>query len=451
MTDTALEPPMRIGAPVWPEASWIGSYDRSAPPVRHGKLPLRDGSGYRNARFLVRDGQTAVGFVTAPVVDGAVDADELWRRASALPERQSLRGPIGTALPFFSVIIPTRDRPGPLADAVRSVLETDYPDFELIVVDNGSATDRTAEVVRAVDDERVRLVREPRPGASRARNAGVAAARGDHLAFTDDDVVADRWWLRQLAAGFSRGADIGVVCGMVPTGELATPAQAWFDERVTWASNLTPVTYRLADPPSPRGLFPFEVGRYGTGANMAVRRETWETIGGSDVRLGPGTPTKGGEDLDVFLAALAAGYAVAVEPSSVVWHRHRAELSALRSQVTGYGRGLGAWLTKVALHPRLARHAAPVALPGLRHLAGLIIPWRRNAALREADESVGARRPAPISPGLMTRLRRVEMLGLLSGPASYLLSRWRNRCDPGITRRETTRPPTIGQGMGIVG
>jgi glycosyltransferase involved in cell wall biosynthesis len=85
--------------------------------------------------------------------------------------------------PVFSVIIPTRDRPGALADAVDSVLRQGVDDFELIVVDDASAS---SPIVPA--DPRVRLVRlETNRGPAFARNAGLAAAQGKYVTFLDDD------------------------------------------------------------------------------------------------------------------------------------------------------------------------------------------------------------------------------------------------------------------------
>jgi glycosyltransferase involved in cell wall biosynthesis len=108
---------------------------------------------------------------------------------------------IGTGTPLVSVVVPTHNRSGLLAQTLRSVLWQRGVDLEVLVVDDGS-TDDTAEVVAALGDPRVRLLRHATPqGVSAARNRGVAAAAGRWLAFCDDD---DLWapdkLARQLAA-----------------------------------------------------------------------------------------------------------------------------------------------------------------------------------------------------------------------------------------------------------
>jgi glycosyltransferase involved in cell wall biosynthesis len=113
---------------------------------------------------------------------------------------------VGTGTPLVSVVVPTHNRSGLLTQTLRSVLWQRGVDLEVVVVDDGS-TDDTAEVVAALDDPRVRLLRHGIPrGVSAARNRGVAAAGGRWLAFCDDD---DLWapdkLARQLAAAQATG------------------------------------------------------------------------------------------------------------------------------------------------------------------------------------------------------------------------------------------------------
>ena len=96
--------------------------------------------------------------------------------------------------PRVSVIVPTHNRVGLLAEAVHSVLAQTFADFEVIIVDDGS-TDRTADRVAGIGDPRVQYHYQVNAGPSRARNAGIALARGEFVAFLDDD---DSWLPEKL-------------------------------------------------------------------------------------------------------------------------------------------------------------------------------------------------------------------------------------------------------------
>ncbi|MBT2501653.1 glycosyltransferase family 2 protein [Curtobacterium sp. ISL-83] len=383
-------------APTWSGAVWVGGLDvRDVPADADTVIGLDASDGHATARLLVRDGTAPLGFVDLPLQDGTFTAGALRRAISALPPAE--HPPVPVRLPSTSVVLCTRDRADQLEGALRSLLALDHPDFEIVVVDNAPSDESTRDLVTTVfTDPRVRYVREPTPGLSTARNAGVRAARHEIVAFTDDDVVVDRGWLRAIASGFSRGADVDCVSGLVASGELRTPAQRYFDDRVTWSRNLVPRVYRLATPPADRPLFPFSVGDYGTGANFAMRRDALTRLGGFDEALGVGTVTGGGEDIDMFSRVVLAGSALVVEPAALVWHRHRADVRALRTQAAGYGTGLGAWLTKTALRPRTLGMALVRAPRAVRHL--LVGEAMRPAAAGDPTTDPIATGPTPTGP-----------------------------------------------------
>jgi glycosyltransferase involved in cell wall biosynthesis len=370
-------------------------------------LVLQHGTGFARARLLLRQGQTPLGFVEVPVTDGAVPPDVLARELSGTHSRRTAdasgRRPSGR----ISVVLCTRDRPGPLGDALRSLLAIDDAGFEVVVVDNASATDATDDVVRELSDHRVRTVSEPRPGLARARNRGLREARHDIVAFTDDDVVVDRTWLDGLRRGFGAADRVACVCGMVPSGELRTFTQTYFDQRVTWARSCAPRVYDSAAPPMDQPLFPFQVGQYGTGANFALRRDVAFALGGFDEALGVGSPTRGGEDIDMFVRVLLAGHRLAYEPSAIVWHRHRAEAAALREQIEGYGVGLGAWITKLLLDRRARPMVVRRALRGLLHARRMTRVDLEPGAADTAAEHLAA----------------LELRAALTGPYHYVRAR----------------------------
>jgi GT2 family glycosyltransferase len=387
----ATAPPEEVDGRPWQGAAWVAGVDIAGLVASRDRLILQGSRGYARAQLLIREGMRIRGFAVLPVHesaagDGWIETAELIGAAERLPRGDDV--PTPAYEPKFSVVLCTRDRVSSLAAALQSLRDVDYDDYEIIVVDNASRTQDTAEYVTSLGDPRIRLLTEPIAGLARARNTGLRAARGEIVAYTDDDVVVDRRWLRGLAAGFARG-DVACVSGLVPTGEIRTRTQMWFDRRVSWSDATSVRVYRMDHPPANDPLFPFRVGDFGTGANFAVRRQTLLKLGGFDEALGVGTPTGGGEDLDMFVRVLLDGGALVIEPSAVVWHRHRDDVPALRKQAVGYGLGLGAWLTKLVLRPRTAWMLLRRAPSGLRRGAtmarGDTAPERADRAISDAD------------------------------------------------------------------
>lgn len=408
----SLPPAMPIdGVPEWTGATWVGMLDVGA--VGAGADPEvlcapEQIDGYRRARVLLRAGLTPLEFVDVEVVDGLIRVP--------IPELLVPQDHSDVEQPPISVVVCTHERPEQLRVALASLRTVDYPDFEVIVVDNAPQGPATADVVEEIDDPRFRRVVEPVAGLSSARNRGLTAARHQIVAFTDDDVVADPGWLRGLARGFARDTDVACVCGMVPSGELRTRPQAYFDWRVSWADTMSTRVYSLDDPPHDLPLFPFQIGAYGTGANFAVRRETIRRLGGFDEALGAGTRTRGGEDIDMFFRVLTAGYALANEPSSIIWHRHRSDTDALLVQARGYGLGLGAWLTKVAVNRQHRRLAFSV----LRRRA-------RAVARASADYGAITKPPREFAEEMSSAVGRIEVFSVLGGPVALARERMRGR------------------------
>ncbi len=305
-----------------------------------------------------------------------------------------------------SVVIGTRNRPEHVRDCLRQLLEVDYTSFDVVVVDNAPDTDETRDAFTEVvgEDTRFRYLRLSRPGVSRARNAGIAAATGPLVAFIDDDVRVDRFWLQGLVRAFARVPTAVCVTGLVATREIVGPEQRYFDSRVSWAANLEPRVYH---PTSVEPLHPWAAGRFGAGANMAFRLDAVRVLGGFDVNLGPGTKAKGGEDIDLFVRALLAGGDLVYDPAVLAWHLHRSDPGDLEKQMFGYGVGLTAYLTKHALRPPVAVEMARKLPAAVRHVLYVTqAPQRRGVIGPEAR-----------------RYRRIELTGMVVGPLYYLRSR----------------------------
>ena len=304
--------------------------------------------------------------------------------------------------PFISVVVCTRDRPTQLATCLRRLEQQAYPHFEVVVVDNAPTTDAVRALVEGVarGPAQFRYHAESRPGLSWARNAGVATATGNIIAFLDDDDEADKHWLTGIAAGFSRSRNIGCVAGLILPAQLDNPAEHLFEQLGGHRKGrgFIPDTFSRSGPQSP--LFPLPP--FGTGANMAFRRETLASIGGFDVALGAGTRTCAGEDTLALTLAMLSGYEIAYEPSALMWHHHRSDMDSLTRQLHGYSIGL------TAFYAALLRHR-PGVLPALLKLFPAAGRYLKGAAATPDG-----------APDLLARLNRRHLQGMLLGPLAYV-------------------------------
>lgn len=397
-----IQPAMEFRAHPEPEAVWVGELDISAYLNRDpGEgVELQGAQNYRTAKLLLRERGRVIRFLSVDLQDGRVPENFCDQVIENFCGAEDEDLPIAQK---FSVVICSRERPDDLFEALKSVLRIDYPNFEVLVIDNAPTTTRTEEMLAKYYPQ-VRHVVEPTPGISAARNTGIKHATGEYIAFTDDDVVVDRWWLQALLTAFQAADDIACVTGLVPSGELATKAQRYFDSRVTWSRNIESRIYRVSERYPDLPAFPFSVGAYGTGANFAIRRKNALLF---DVHLGTGRKTGGGDDIDYFFRLLLKKSAIAVCPHAFVWHRHRASEDAVMKQALTYGSGLGAWLLKVALTPR----AWPLLVPRL--VAGARMVNRLGGNQAEGVEVAG-------DPTMDSQIRAAEKRAILKGPALYM-------------------------------
>jgi GT2 family glycosyltransferase len=372
------------------------------------------------ARVLVRLHGDPLGYVpTALPLDVDAVASEARARFAARIAQVEADDRAVPAGDLVSVVVCTRNRASQLVACLDRLAGLTYPRLEILVVDNAPTDDSTRDAVATVTarDPRFRYVREPRPGLSRARNAGLAAATGRYLAYTDDDVAVDPGWIEGLLRGFGRAPGVGCVTGLVATADIAGAAEEYFDARAaSWSTRCEPLLFALDGPGSEDPLFPYSPGVFGTGANLAFDREMLVGLGAFDEALGAGTRTRGGEDLDIFVRVLRAGRAIAYEPAALVWHHHRADREALLGQMFGYGTGLSAFLTKCLLQRDTRRELLGRVPLGLRRMAGI-----RSTTRERLTE------PAAAPRGALLR----EFVGFGAGPLLYLQARRALRVAPG--------------------
>ncbi len=242
--------------------------------------------------------------------------------------------------PLYSVVVTTYNRAATLRGAIDSLLELgpNSPPHEIIVVDNNS-TDDTRAVVEAflpAAHGRLRYVFEARQGASYGRNAGVAAAHGEFVVFTDDDVRVSPAWLAAIAAVFDAHPEMDYTGG---------PIRAiWPSEPPEWLTDWFWSPLALVD----YGAEGAEVRRMPfrclVSANLAVRRAAFEAVGGFDPRYqhAPGAVTAS-EDHELQIRLLDAGYRGWYDPSIEIHAEvqpHRLTLAYHRKWAFDHGRAV---------------------------------------------------------------------------------------------------------------
>ncbi len=233
----------------------------------------------------------------------------------------------------LTLIVCTRNRFPSLRAALAVILGLQCrAPWQLIVVDNGS-TDGTWQWIRSIQSKtsvRVDVVSEPVVGLSRARNAGLRHARGDIVAFTDDDCYPTQSYLNDILDVFSFPS-IDYCGGRVL---LHDPA----DLRISTKTSTTPELF----PPNtfiPAGAM--------MGANMAFSRRVLEVIGPFDVRLGAGSVTRSAEDIDFLFRASCCGFTGIYSPTPTVRHHHGRRSNAdLHTTLKAYDIGRGAYYAK---------------------------------------------------------------------------------------------------------
>ncbi|MEL6469793.1 MAG: glycosyltransferase [Cyanobacteria bacterium J06623_4] len=254
------------------------------------------------------------------------------------------------ALPLVTVAVCTRDRPEDMRRCLSAISQLDYPKLDILVVDNASKTEATQVLVEA-DYPQVRYIKEPRPGLDWARNRAILEAKGEIIAYTDDDVVVDAGWVRGLVQAFLESPDVMAVTGLVVPYELETEAQTLFEDYGGFGRGFQQKRYRLA----PGQSLPWQwlgAGQFGTGANMAYRKSVFETVGYFDPALDVGTVTNGGGDLDMFVRVIRSGYTLVYEPTMLIRHRHRREYAQLKRQLSYNGSLYALWLKHAIAFPR---------------------------------------------------------------------------------------------------
>ena len=271
---------------------------------------------------------------------------------------------------LISVIVPFLNAARTLPYGLDALAAQNHKDFELIFVDNGS-TDESAGLIRQFQSDhpslRLTLISESRRGAAAARNAGVRAAQGEWVAFTDADCVPDPYWLADLAATAAQHGEVAAFAGSILSAVSVEVIPSFLG-----LFTLPPIAReRLYD------RYTLVSGGVPT-ANFMVSKSAFEQAGGFDPDIG-----FYGEDHDLCMRIYQTGGRIRSLTNAFVRHIHRNRLRGLVKQSFGFGRAHALMLK------RITGGALLVLAPGIRIVkTGLGFPIRLWIDLNQADKKL---------------------------------------------------------------
>lgn len=227
---------------------------------------------------------------------------------------------MSSELPHFSVVVPTYERPAQLAACIEALARLDYPRerFEVLIVDDGSASAPLELVERFRGALDVKLFEQENRGPAAARNFGARHARREFLAFTDDDCEPERAWLRAFASRFAE-APARIVGGRTVNALADNPCS----ETSQLIIEVVYAHFNRADGEA----------RFFASNNFAVHAASFREARGFDETF------RTSEDREFCARWLSRGLGMTYEPGAIVRHSHRLAPGSLWRQHFGYGRG----------------------------------------------------------------------------------------------------------------
>ena len=216
-------------------------------------------------------------------------------------------------LPFVSVVVCSYNGSATIRDCMEGLQQLNYPNYEVIVVNDGSK-DKLAEIV---GEYPVRLINTSNRGLSNARNTGMLEAKGEIVAYIDDDAYPDKDWLRYLAYAYQT----------TPHAAIGGPNIA--------PDNDGPIATCVANAPGGpvHVLLTDEIAEHIPGCNMSFRKDVLLELGGFDPIY-----RAAGDDVDLCWRIQHTGRTIGFHPAAFVWHHRRNSLKAYWKQQKGYGK-----------------------------------------------------------------------------------------------------------------
>ncbi len=295
---------------------------RQAEVLAWGIRAMREGGCAGSVMFSFSDawyrgGRDVEGWAFG-LVDGGRNpkpAAEAVRKAFALAPGEAEHA----QLPSFSVICCTHNGARRVVPCLESLVAIDYPDYEVLVIDDGSTDGTRGELERfaARNSHRMAFVTQEHAGLSVARNRGAELAKGEILAFIDDDACADSRWLRFLAVAYGNDA-----------GHVAIGGPNIFPAATSWKEACV-----AAAPGRPHHVMLNETcAEHIPGVNLSVRKDAFFAVGGFDPCF-----RRAGDDVDFCWRVIDAGCSIGFCPGAMVWHAPRRTFRAYLKQQRGYG------------------------------------------------------------------------------------------------------------------
>lgn len=240
---------------------------------------------------------------------------------------EAVMAPDRADVPLVSVVIPTRNRPEYLAEALRALRAGDARAFEAWIMDQSDG-DETQRVVEALGDPRLHYYRMPRLGACPARNLGAALGRADIIAFLDDDCSPNDDWISRIVASFAADSELQFIFGQLK----APPHDAKLGSYPEFLPELS-----VNQGGSRRSIV-----TYAAGANMSARKSFLRRIGGFDELLGPGVPGVKSNDSSMNYKVFRSGTKWIASDEIEVIHTHGFRpYGHLGTLLREYAHGLG--------------------------------------------------------------------------------------------------------------
>lgn len=207
---------------------------------------------------------------------------------------------------MISIIIATKNRAQELKTCIQSIERCTYAPHEIIIVDQ-SASSKVAKLVLTKHNKHIHYLHSAKIGKSNALNEGISYAKGDIVAFTDDDCIVDALWIQTIQRLFSNKKVMGVFGKTLPYAPIRH------------TQHICPSTFNYNKSRWIRNPA-YHATNIGFGNNMAFRKSIFRVIGNFNILLGPGSAGQGAEDAEFSLRVLIHKVNILYSPSMLIYH-----------------------------------------------------------------------------------------------------------------------------------